>query len=469
MKIKELKFGILGLARSGVSSALKILEHSGEFFISEIKTEETCKQEILSSYNEECWLKLRPHCEFGGHTAKILDCDVMIVSPGIPTSLPIINQARQRNVKVISEIEFGYQIKDKSSKIIAVTGSNGKSTTVSLIHHILKNAGYKSLLAGNIGNSLTSFPIEKRGFDYLVLELSSFQLELIEEFQAETAVLLNISEDHLDRHSTLDRYVEAKMNIFRNQKESHKAILNSGDRIIRSKEDRIISRKAYFAHNQQLIPEKSKEAAYLIDSIIKWNRTLNGTTAESKIDVGETKLPGIHNRMNMLAALLAVSDEVSDIDVITESLRTFTPLPHRLENVGEINGIEFINDSKATNTEAVRYALTAFSKPLHVIMGGYEKGEDYSVLLPYLKEKIKRIYLIGNSKNNMRLAFQSINGRVTMHQTLLQAVHSAFNNAAEGDAIILSPACASYDMYRNFEHRGEVFRTIVEELKRNEE
>ncbi|MBW6516420.1 MAG: UDP-N-acetylmuramoyl-L-alanine--D-glutamate ligase [Candidatus Cloacimonetes bacterium] len=465
MEIKGLKFGILGMARSGVATALKVLEYGGSLFISDIKSEKECRDDILIRYNEEVWNKLIPYAEFGQNSDKILDCDLLIVSPGISTEHKIIEKAIQKNIKIISEVEFGFLIKDRSSKIIAVTGSNGKSTTVSLIHHILQSAGLKSILAGNIGNPMSAFPIDKPGIDYLVLELSSFQLELIDIFLADTAVFLNISPDHLDRHKSIEEYILTKMRIFKNQRIEHKAVLNAEDKRIMSNIDAIASKKSFFATDKVHIPEINEETAYMKGQEIIWE----GREKDSQlINTSNIPLLGIHNKMNVMAAILAVSNELKDINIINRSLQTFLPLPHRLEKIGEIKGIEFINDSKATNTDSVKYALTAFDKPIHLIAGGYEKGEDYSVLVPYLKENVKRIYLIGNTKQKMQLAFLSLKKRISTHMTMIDAVLAAYKDATKGEVILLSPACASFDMYKNFEHRGDVFRTIVKELIKNE-
>ncbi len=461
MEIRGLSFGIMGMARSGIAAALKILDNEGRVFISDIKTKEESRKEIVSRYGDNTWQKLAPFCEFEKHTDKLLESDMLIVSPGISIANAIIQKAIRRNIKTVSEIEFGYLIKEPNSKIIAVTGSNGKSTTVSLIHHILQNAGYKSILAGNIGNPMTAFPIEKPGIEYLVLELSSFQLELIDNFRADIAILLNISADHLDRHSSMENYLKAKMNIFRNQDRNHKAVLNADDHIIMSEADNINSQKVYFSSDKESLPPSVVESIHLSNEILVWQKR---DFTEIKIDTSNTHLLGVHNRMNIMSAILAVSEEILDLDILKTSLSSFLPLPHRLEKVAEIGGIEFINDSKATNTDSVKYALTAFRKPIHLIAGGYEKGEDYAVLLPYLKNHVKRIYLIGNARTKMQLTFQSLKDRISTHMTMMDAVHTAFNQALKGEVILLSPACASFDMYKNYEHRGDVFRTIVKEL-----
>lgn len=466
MKIKDSRFGIMGLARSGVAAARKILEYDGSLFISECKPEDEIRKEITMNYGNQVWQLLSPHSEFGGHTDRIFDCDVLIVSPGITKENRFIKKALEKNIKVISEIEFGFLIKDASSKIIAVTGSNGKSTTVSLIDHILKDAGFSTALAGNIGNSFTSFPIEKPGFDYIILEISSFQLELIEKFKPETALFLNLSSDHLDRHHTIEEYLDIKMRIFLNQKSDNIAVLNIEDNSIRSRESRIKAKKFYFARNKEALPHNAEYCTYLEKNQIVLTNQVGRETDRKRINTQDIALIGEHNRLNIMASVLAVINEIEDISIIEKSLKSFLPLPHRLEKVAIKNGIEFYNDSKATNTESVIHALTAFNKPLHLIAGGYEKGEDYSVLVPYLKESVKRIYLIGNAKRNMEKAFSTLKNRVFSYESLAGAVNAAYQEAAPGEVVLLSPACASYDMFKNYEHRGDAFRDAVQNLEK---
>ncbi|MCK4653654.1 MAG: UDP-N-acetylmuramoyl-L-alanine--D-glutamate ligase, partial [Candidatus Cloacimonetes bacterium] len=368
MNVKDFKFGILGMARSGLAAAYKIKQLGGNLFLSELKPEDkiTNFQKIKNNFE----------CEFGGHTEKILDKGIIIVSPGIPLDIPILQKAKQKNIKLISEIEFGFLIKHPSSKIIAVTGSNGKSTTVSLIHHILQTRGYNSALGGNIGTAFTSLPIEQEGIDFIVLEISSFQLELIEKFKPDVAIILNITPDHLNRYTNFDEYILAKFNIFKNQNKDNFAIINLDDEISSRIKNEISSTKKYFSL-------KSKTDIYFDGKYINFK--------EEKISIKDSTLKGPHNIANIMASILAVSQYGVKNEVIEKALTTFKSLPHRLEFVCEINGIKFINDSKATNTESVKYALQSFEKPIRIIMGGAGKGEDYSVLNPYLKKYAKKV------------------------------------------------------------------------------
>lgn len=482
MNLRDHKIGILGIARSGIAAAIKILDNGGTVFLSDIQSAEIVKKNC----NRQQWERLRVNCEFGTHTDKVLQNDYLIVSPGIPLNIPIIQEASKRNIKIINEIELGFLIKDEASKIIAVTGSNGKSTTASLIYSILNNAGYKVILAGNIGQPLTSFPIEKPGIDYIVLELSSFQLELIDKFKADTAVLLNITPDHLDRHVTINEYIKAKFNIFKNQTEDQVAVLNADDEKILKHANSIPSKKLYFSsctggkdiksiinENTAMDPHHSfckivyphiflNEDQIIIDN----TKCIKLNSFQVKISV--LSLLGIHNVYNSMAAILATADlDLSEKKLIT-TLKNFQPLEHRLEKVAEINGILFINDSKATNTESVKYALSAYKCPIHIILGGYNKSEDYSSLASYLQSSIKSVNLIGDAsaaiRDSLEKPLKDMGIPIFCEFSLEDAVRKSFYRADKGDCIMLSPACASYDMFDSYEHRGKVFKKIVKQI-----
>ncbi|NQV19526.1 MAG: UDP-N-acetylmuramoyl-L-alanine--D-glutamate ligase [Armatimonadetes bacterium] len=441
MNLKNKRIGILGMAKSGLAAAKKIQELGGIPFLSELKTEE--------NINDSLFIKKRFECEFEGHTEKLFNSDLIIVSPGIPLNIPILQKAKAKKNKLISEIEFGYLLKHPASKIIAVTGSNGKSTTVSLIHHILQTAGYKSILAGNIGNALTSFPIDEKGIDFIVLELSSFQLDLIDTFKADVGVILNITPDHLNRYSSFDDYANSKMNIFQNQTENDLAIINLDDNTLLKFHHKISSIKKSFSL-------KSKADVYFDGNFIIHQK--------DKFSLTDTKLFGPHNIANIMASILAVSYLGINSEIIRKALKTFSPLPHRLEFITQINSVKFFNDSKATNTDSVKFALKSFAKPVRIIMGGSDKEEDYSVLNPLLKKHAKKIYLIGETANKMKEIFISA-ADISTFTDLKKCIFTAFSEAEKDDIILLSPGCASFDMFNNFEERGYTFKKIVTELK----
>ncbi len=442
MEVKNKSFGVLGMARSGISAANKIKELGGTVFISEYKAE----SEIIDSQK----IKESFQCEFGGHTQSLLENDILIISPGIPKSIDILQEARKKNIEIISEIEFSYRLKNPRSKIIAVTGSNGKSTTVSLIHHILQFAGYNSILAGNIGTAFSHYPIEKEDIDFIVLELSSFQLEIIKQFKADVAAILNITPDHLNRYDSFEDYAETKFNIFLNQNSHNLAILNLDDEASAKFTDGINSDLKYFSLKSQTnIYYNDKEIIFGSQSYSIQNATLKGP----------------HNIANMMSAILAVSPFNIEQKVIQKSLETFSPLAHRLEFVSEIEGVKFYNDSKATNTDSVKYALQSFEKPIRIIMGGAGKGEDYRILIPYLKNRAKKLYLTGNTIDEMKETFEGAL-EIEAIEDFEDVIKKAFSDSSQGDIIVLSPACTSYDRFKNFEERGNTFKEIVSRLRK---
>ncbi len=435
------KYTVIGMARSGIAAAYKLKELGYKPYLSEYKVAE----DILDAE------KLRQDfdCEFGGHTDKVLDSDLIIVSPGIP-DIPILRKAKEQNIEIISEIEFGYRIKHPNSKIIAITGSNGKSTTVSLIHHLLITAGYNSVLAGNIGTAFTSYPIEKPEIDFIVLELSSFQLELIDRFKPDVAAILNITPDHLNRYAGFDDYAKTKFNIFQNLSENELAIINADDEATKKFIPLINGNLKQFSTNNEA------------DIFVQNNEIV---FANHKFNIDEIKIKGPHNIANALAALLAVSPFNIPNEDLRKGLATFVSLPHRLEYVDTIAGVKFINDSKATNTDSVKYALQSFDRPIRIIMGGKGKGEDYRILNKYLSKFAKKIYLIGETIAEMRAAFSGV-CEFEEFDSFKAAIVKAFEDAKSGEDVVLSPACTSYDMFANFEVRGDTFKEIVRELKK---
>jgi len=445
-------YGILGLARSGIAAARKIRLMNGKAFLSELKPRsEIAEAELLEQEFE---------CEFGGHSDRLLQCDEWIVSPGIPLDSEIINKGNSKGIKMISELEFGYQIKHPESSLIAVTGSNGKSTTASLIAHILHNNPASQticLLAGNIGDAFCSFPIEQPGYDYIVLEVSSFQLDLIETFKPDIAMVLNITPDHLNRYSAFRDYALSKFNVFKNQGKDQHAILNLDDVVTAGLDDSIASVRHYFtldkANRMRRVPE-----AWLNGNV------LETSISDFAVSIYELQIKGPHNWANALAAVLACQIAgLSNQDIIS-GLRSFKSLKHRLQYVSRVNGITFYNDSKATNTDSVKYALLSFEQPIRVIMGGSDKGEDFAVLTDLLEKHAKKVYVTGDTADKMRQAWF---GKVPMViiSDFEECVRTAFSESMAGDNIVLSPACASFDKFRNFEHRGDTFIEIVRKIE----
>ncbi len=437
MKVSGKKFSVLGMARSGLAAARKIIDLGGIVFISD--------------FNENAIIPEDLNCDFetGKHTDRVLDADAIIVSPGIPADIPILQKAVQAGVEVIGEIEFGFRIMNENAEIIAVTGSNGKSTTVSLIHHILQECGLRSILAGNIGSAFTSFDIEKDIADVYVLELSSFQIELLRSFKPNVSVLLNITPDHLNRYRDFDHYADTKALIFKNSSENDLVVFNNDDPVSFRYQNNIKAAVKFFSMNGQ------KDAWYK-------DKTIHVQGVNWKFREEEISINGPHNIQNVMASLLAVSKFNLDYNKVKSALKTFVSLAHRLEQVAEVNNVIFVNDSKATNTDSVKYALKTFSKPTRIILGGSDKGEDFSVLKEHMSN-VAKIYLIGETTGKMLNCFQDMN--IETFDSLVAAVRKAYKDSAQGDVILLSPACASYDMFDNYIHRGNSFREIAEKIK----
>lgn len=446
---KEKLYGILGLARSGVAAAEKIKCLGGKCYLSDSRPAEKLP-------NAE-YLRANFACEFGGHTDKLLECDEWIVSPGIPLTAGIISRGTAMGIKLISELEFGFQIKAADSFLIAVTGSNGKSTTSSLIAHIIRQSGKNCILAGNIGDAFCAFPIEQQGLDYIVLEVSSFQLDLIDKFQADVALLLNITPDHLNRYASFEDYALSKMRVFQNQTLLQSAIINLDDQVIAGLKQNIRSRTLTFSmesgHSQS---ESDKPDIWLQEGCLVSNSGFSFAGSELKIR-------GPHNLSNAMAAILACEAAGIGREDIMAGLRSFVSLEHRLQFIAEVKGVAFYNDSKATNTDSVRYALLSFDQPIRIIMGGSDKGEDFGVLTDLLKEHASKVYITGATASQMQAAWKASVSLVVVDD-FEQCVRLAFSESSEGDIIVLSPACASFDKFRNFEHRGEVFTALVHGL-----
>lgn len=425
---------ILGAGESGVGAALLAKQNKETILVSEFgKIKETYKTE-LDNHNIEY--------EENGHTEDIiLKADLIIKSPGIPDNAPIIEKIKEQKIKLISEIEYAYQY--CKGKIIAITGSNGKTTTTLLTHHLLIENKYSATVCGNIGKSFARVLSENVDSDYYVLEVSSFQLDDCDQFKADVAVLLNITPDHLDRYSdSIDLYAKAKYKVAANQNESDLFIYNEDDlhtmKYVDSKECK-----------QKLIPVKS------IDIQIPLLMS-NGDT----IDIKKLKLKGRHNAFNAACASEIALRVGLNKNQIQQAMLSFSNVEHRLEKVANINDILFINDSKATNVDSVRYALDAYDEEMVWIAGGKDKGNDYSELLP-LVEKVHTLICLGVDNQKLIDAFTPIIKNVEETQDVNEAVKMANNYAGAGNVVLLSPACASFDLFNNYEHRGNLFKQSI--------
>ncbi len=442
---------ILGSGESGVGAAILAKARGFDVFVSD-------KSPIREKYKTE--LENRGIAfEEGSHTeALILNADEIIKSPGIPDKVELVKKARAKGIPVISEIEFAGRY--TAAKTICITGSNGKTTTTMLTYHILKKAGYNVGLGGNVGKSF-ALQVATENYDYYVLELSSFQLDGLYDFKADVAVLLNITPDHLDRYDyKFENYVASKFRITQNQ--------TASDFFVYCADDTTVT-EFINTHDiaSQLVPfsiktELSGNGAWLRNNEITLN--YNNNPKPLTMTIEQLALAGKHNVYNSMAASLAA--RIVDIrkDIIRESLEDFVNVEHRLEFVASINGIEFINDSKATNINSTWYALESMQKPTVLILGGQDKGNNYDELMDLVKEKVKAIVCLGADNSKIIQAFSGAVDTIMEAGSAMEAVAMCYKLASKGDAVLLSPACASFDLFQNYEDRGAQFKAAVRSL-----
>ena len=441
---------ILGGAESGVGAAVLAKVKGLDVFLSD-------NGEIKPEYKETLD-KWGIDYEEGGHTEeKILSADEIIKSPGIPSSVPIIKKLEALHTPIISEIEFASRY--DNSKKICITGSNGKTTTTSLIYYLFKQAGLDVGLGGNIGKSY-AFQVATEKHDYYVLEISSFQLDGCYDFRPDIAIITNITPDHLDRYDyNMENYVRAKFRITRNLRPQDFFIFDSDDQITIGHLDQILIQAKQLPYTQE---KKVSQGAYLdSDKIV-----LEYEQDETEIYLNELALGGKHNIYNSMAAALAAKASGVSNSVIKEALRSFSPIEHRLEPVLSIKDVLYINDSKATNVDSAWYALECQTKPVVWIVGGKDKGNDYSVLDELVRKKVKAIVCLGLHNERIHEAFEGIVGKENMVDTdsAEKAVRAAAGLAQAGDVVLLSPCCASFDLFKSYEDRGEQFKEAVRNL-----
>lgn len=389
--------------------------------------------------------------EAGRHGERTFrDQDLIVVSPGVPPDQPQLQHARTLGIPVIGEVELAFRF--LQGKVLAITGSNGKTTTTTLVGEILSKAGKTTLVGGNIGTPVISLAGKSSPESMVALEISSFQLETIEQFRPWIAAILNITPDHLDRHHTFEAYVAAKARIFENQTSDDFGVLNADDPACVALEKKVKSSLYWFSRKQPV-----EQGAFLKDDQIIFRR--NGKE-QAVVSRGDISLKGLHNLENVLAAVTMTMLAGCDPQQIRQAVSEFRAVEHRLELVNSINGVTFYNDSKATNVDATIKALESFPGNIHIILGGKDKGSDYTVLVPLLRERVKAAYLIGAAAEKIR---SQIHGSITLVSagTLERAVHQAFEAAKPGDIVLLAPACASFDQFENYEQRGRIFKELV--------
>jgi UDP-N-acetylmuramoylalanine--D-glutamate ligase len=439
---------ILGAGESGVGAAVLAKKEGWSVFVSDAGSVKPDFAEELNAIGVD-W-------EAGGHTEdRILEASLVVKSPGIPDTASLVVKARKKGIAVISEIEFaGYY---NNAKTICVTGSNGKTTTALLIHHILKKAGLNVGLAGNIGDSFAKQVAEKT-YDYVVLELSSFQLDGMVDFKADIAILLNITPDHLDRYDyKMANYIASKFRITQNQSASEWFIYNYDDPNIAE----IIAKGNFKSQMAPFSLETPQEVGGYIDN--KQQITIN-INDQFTMSIHDLALKGKHNAQNSLAS--GIASRILEIrkETVRESLSDFVNVEHRLEFVAKVHGIEFINDSKATNINSTWFALESMEKPTVWIVGGVDKGNDYSELYELVKDKVKAIVCLGKDNEKIKQAFGSITTEIYEAGSAMEAVAYGYRLARKDETVLLSPACASFDLFENYEDRGNAFKAAVRAL-----
>ena len=443
------KLVILGAGESGVGTALLASQQGYDVFVTdggEIK--EIYKNELLSNGIDFEELK---HTE-----EKILLADEVMKSPGIPEKNELVKKIRDKGIAIISEIEFAFRYKG-SSRIIAITGSNGKTTTTALTWHICKNAGMDCAMVGNIGYSFArQLALDPKSL--YVIEISSFQLDDIKTFRPDVAILTNITEDHLDRYDyKMQNYVNSKFRVVQNQQANDVFIYNLDDKITNQHINNYSIQSTLYPITMS---KELPQGAYLTNAQmhLKWK------TEDMQMSIEDFALKGKHNQYNSMAASLGATAVGIKKESIRESLQTFQSLEHRMEPVAKIKGVQFINDSKATNVNSTWFALESINEPTILILGGVDKGNDYSLLNDLVKEKVKAIVCMGTDNRKIHEAFGDFVSLIVNATTAEEAVKAAFHFADKGDVVLLSPACASFDLFKNYEDRGIQFKNAVKDL-----
>ncbi len=454
LDVKNKKVTVMGFGRSGVAAARLLLEQGAKVTISDIKS----KVELAEGLKTLAGFEFE--CETGGHKEETLrQSDLIIVAPGIPLSLPVLKKARETGVPIFGEIELAYHF--CAAPILAVTGTKGKTTTCSWTGEMLRKSGIETAVAGNIGNlAFSAVASRMKPSGWVVLEVSSFQLEGTVEFNPKLCAITNITADHLDRYENIQQYVEAKALILRNQKKEDVALLNQEDKYTPLLASQAKGKVLYFSREKEV-----SEGACLKDKTM----VLRLKGKEYKlVPAAALSLRGPHNIENGLVASTLAFLASADPAYICESLQTFKGVEHRLEFVSEVKGVSFYNNSQGTNIDAVAKSLLSFEEPLHVIMGGRDKGADFTALRDLVSARVKTVLVLGEAKEKIRQSLQGAT-RLEEVQDLAEAVRKAFGLSRPGEVVLLSPACASFDMFKSYEERGQVFKQEVFKLKKEEE
>jgi UDP-N-acetylmuramoylalanine--D-glutamate ligase len=461
MNVEGKKVLVVGIARSGIAAARLLASHGAMVIANDVRNESELRDAAAELRSLEVMLSL------GGHPESLFgNADLIVLSPGVPVDLPALEAGRRAGVEIISEPELAGRF--MRGRMIGVTGSNGKTTVTTLVGELMRAAGAEVIVGGNIGTPLSNLVEKSTEKSWLVAELSSFQLEMINSLRVNVAVITNITPDHLDRHGTFENYVRAKHRIFLNQQEGDKAVLNGQDQGIADMVEKLgaPSDRVYFSSSGR--QTLSGAAGIFVEGGRVYTTMMADDRGETEvIKLDEIPLPGMHNVENVMSALAAtfcaMHATAKDLPALREAVKRFKGVEHRIEYVAEIDGIKFFNDSKATNVDSTVKALEAFEKNIIVILGGKDKGSNYSPLAPLIRERVKLVILIGAASDKIAEQVEG-SGTIRRARSMQEAVLIAMESATSGDTVLLAPACASFDMFDNFEHRGRVFKEAVYEL-----
>jgi UDP-N-acetylmuramoylalanine--D-glutamate ligase len=451
MELKGKKVLVVGLGKSGLAAALFLRRRGAQVTVSDVRSAEALAKGIPALLEEGIMV------EAGGHgLLTFRRQDLIVVSPGVPLDTPELVQVKSFGLPVISELELAARF--LKGKMLAITGSNGKTTTTTLLGEILKEAGLPTLVGGNIGVPVVELIEDSTDETWSVLEVSSFQLESTVQFRPAIAVILNITPDHLDRHGSFENYAKAKERIFAAQTAEDCLVLNADNPAAEAAAARAAARVYRFS-----VEHAVPQGAWLEQGYVVYRASQDGAT-ENIMPLSGIPLKGTHNVENVLAAVCAARQAGAAGDVIRRAIENFRAVEHRLEYVATINGVEFYNDSKATNVDATAKAVAAFSGGIHLILGGKDKNSDYTQLIPLLRERVRAVYTIGSAAAKIE---SHLRGQVTLLscETLDKAVTAAASAAHPGEVVLLAPACSSFDQFESYEHRGRVFKQLVAERK----
>ncbi|HKR31008.1 MAG TPA: UDP-N-acetylmuramoyl-L-alanine--D-glutamate ligase [Terriglobales bacterium] len=449
MEVKGKRVLVVGLGKSGVASAQFLAARGARVTVSDTRTQNELKTQIPALLDRGISV------ETGGHGERTFrDQDLIVVSPGVPSDLPQLVRARGQGIPVIGEIELAARF--LRGKIVAITGSNGKTTTTTLCGEVIASASQRTLVGGNIGTPVILLVDDSTEDTVNVIEVSSFQLETIETFHPHIAVVLNITPDHLDRHGSMEAYTAAKARIVENQNASDYSLLNLDDEGSAGLRSRSKAQLCWFTRKQQLSGDQT--GTFTRDGQIYWR---DGMHEQAIMAASEIPLKGAHNIENVLAAVAVGRLCGCDAVTIANVVRKFKAVEHRLQYIATIAGVEYYNDSKATNVDATIKAIESFPGNIHLILGGKDKDSDYTLMNHLLRERVKRVYTIGSAAEKIRAHVQ-LAAEVLACKTLDAAVDRAHNLAKSGDVVLLAPACSSFDQFENYEHRGRTFRALVE-------